>query len=67
MRIVDNNFILDELKIRKEDESNLPSLSLFMSKINVRVCYEIGDEVEEDTICDSKYMIPVMDRVGQSI
>ena len=63
----DEEVFLSTKNIRYESDSNLPSRTVIISDINVCVWNQIGDEVEEDTNCDSSYMIPAMDHVGKAI
>ena len=67
VRIGDDGETIDKLRIRKNDDSNLPNSLLHLDDINVKVRNIIGDEIEEDASCDSKYMIQAMGRVGQAI
>ena len=55
------------MKIRRHIQSNLPSDFILLTDINVKVRYKVGDEVEEDTSCDSEYMLAAMTRVGIAI
>lgn len=64
MRIEDDNTTIDQLKIRREDDAHLSSSNLILTKVIVKIRYEIGDEIEEDTSCDLKYMIPAKDYGG---
>ena len=66
VRIEDGDDI-SSLKIRRNFRSNLPSELLLLSDINVKVRYQVGDEVEEDCSCDSEYMLLAMHRVGAAI
>ena len=54
-------------KIRIENDSNLPNRNIVIDDITVQVRYRLGDEIEEDASCDSAFMIPAMDRVGEAI
>ena len=56
VRIEDVDANISTLKIRRNDESNLPSDFILLNDINVKVRYKVGDEVEEDCSCDSMYM-----------
>lgn len=66
-RIEDNNVTIDQLKFRRKDGANFPSLNLNLREITVKVWDESGDEIEEDTSCDSKYKIPSIKNIGQSM
>ena len=68
VRIEDVDANISTLKIRRNDESNLPSdFILLTDDINVKVRYKVGDEGEEDESCDSEFMLSVMTRVGAAI
>lgn len=67
MRVEDDDGNISTLKIRRHNNSNLPSELLLLIDINVRVRNKIGDEVEEDASCDSEYMLSAMNRVGAAI
>ena len=67
VRIEDDGETINKLRIRKNDDSNLPNSLLHLDDINVKVRHIVGDEIEEDASCDSKYMIQAMDRVGKAI
>ena len=43
VRIDDDDRNISTLKIRRNDESNLPSDFILLSNINVKVRYNIGD------------------------
>lgn len=38
-----------------------------LNDIKVHIRYKLGDEIDDDASCDSEFMIPAMDRVGQAI
>ena len=67
VRIEDVDTNISRLKIRRHEQSNLPSDFILLKDINVKVRYKLGDEVEEDTSCDSEYMLSAMTRVGEAI
>ena len=67
VRIEDADENIGSLKIRRQDQSNLPSEFILLNDINVKVRYRFGDEVEEDASCDSEYMLSAMNRVGAAI
>ena len=67
VRIEETDGNISTMKIRRHDESTLPSEFILLNDINVKVRYKIGDEVEEDASCDSGYMLSVMTRVGTAI
>ena len=67
VRIDDDGETVSILRIRRNDDSNSPDSLLKLEDITVKVRQIIGDEIEEDASCDSKYMIGAMDRVGKAI
>ena len=58
---------IEQLKIRRNDASNLPREPLQLNDVQVKCRYKIGDEVEEDASCDSEYMLSAMNCVGAAI
>ena len=58
---------MSTMKIRRHDKSTLPSEFILLNDINVKVRYKIGDGVEKDTSCNSKYMLSAMTQVGTAI
>lgn len=67
IRIDNRDNLINYKSIRREDKFNLPTLSLLLSGINVKVRYQRSGEVKEDIFCDSAFMIPVMDWVREAI
>lgn len=65
--IEDDDIHLNTKSIRRHKDIFLPSSALSIENLDVKVCNMIGDEVEEDSSCDSTYMLSVMDRVGTTI
>ena len=53
VRIEDDGSKLFTKKIRRMNDSNLPSLNLKIEDIKAQVRYKIGDEIEEDASCNS--------------
>lgn len=54
-------------KIRRFNSSSLPSESILVDDINVKISNKIGDKVEGETFCDIRCMLSVMDCVGTTI
>ena len=52
---------------RHHEDSNIPPIDVIHGDILIKVRVEKGEIVEVDCLCDSEYMLAVMDRVGKAI
>lgn len=52
---------------RREDNCNLQSCFISINDIILKVQSQVGDEFEVDASCDSAFMVPDMDCVGEAI
>lgn len=51
----------------RQDNINSPSCNFGLEDVMLKVCSQIGDEVEEDALCHLVFMAPLIDRVGFAI
>lgn len=68
IRIEDDKVNLSWLQIRSRDCPNLRTEFILLDDFDVKARYKkIGGEVEEDTVCDSKLMLSILDHVGTAL
>lgn len=59
----ESNEELNGMKARQTDNSNLPSSNLLVNDVNIKIRYQIGDEIEDGVSCNSVFVISAMDHV----
>ena len=56
-----------DVKFGKDADKNVPPVKLTIPDLILKVRYLVGDVVGRDLLCDSKYMLSTMDRVGKAM
>ena len=64
---LDNDVNIFEILFRTDAEKDLPESQLSINDVILKVRYILGDEIEKDCSCDSKYMLSAMERVGRAM
>jgi len=64
---LENNCNIFDVMFWTDSDKDLPECKLSIHDITLKVRYIVGDEIEKDCSCDSKYMLSAMERVGTAM